>query len=500
MATNPNDVARALNEMVKTLQELSDRELESVESIFLEKKKSLEQAKKIEESKKELTRLQKHEELKQKQVQKEEIKTLKFKKTLLGFVDKTTSKLKANLFEFSTKDNTKDIFKSFVQQEKVKVLSFTRMFIKKQSSEDFSRTSTNDVSEEQLTTLKEIDYKIGKLTGQSSGGFFDSLFSSLKDVIGNIAGDAGSIAKILGIAGLGTAGAKLFGGKGGTIRNVISAGLKASRNGSISKGGKIGLVAGGVTALASGLYAGFSGKGDEDSLQTRKVGGKVSGNDVYLVGENGPELFTPKQNGFIIPNNKLKQNNGYQEYGPSEFELFSKGFKKNIKTLLSNLEDSFFDFDKVVIEKIKNVYENVKKWIIGKINGVVDTVSNGVQEFKKNIATKVDDIFGTTFSKPVVENKPEQTIVDNRVINNPEPKIPTISPPTLNTNFDMTFPKQEPIIVQNNFKLERSESLVQDSFDKNFWTNDFVSKFKEGLKKKENNQRVKYNVISSPTL
>ena len=53
------------------------------------------------------------------------------------------------------------------------------MFTKKKKTifvEDFSRTSTNDVSNEQLVMLKEIDYKIGKLTGQSSGGIFDSCF------------------------------------------------------------------------------------------------------------------------------------------------------------------------------------------------------------------------------------------------------------------------------------------------------------------------------------
>jgi len=39
-------------------------------------------------------------------------------------------------------------------------------------------------------------------------------------------------------------------------------------------------------------------------------GGKASGGSVnagisYLVGEQGPELFTPKTNGTIIPNNRL---------------------------------------------------------------------------------------------------------------------------------------------------------------------------------------------------
>ena len=44
---------QALNEMVKTLQELRQRKLESVSLFFAEKKKSLEQKqRKIEESKK----------------------------------------------------------------------------------------------------------------------------------------------------------------------------------------------------------------------------------------------------------------------------------------------------------------------------------------------------------------------------------------------------------------------------------------------------------------
>lgn len=500
MATNPNDVARALNEMVKTLQELSDRELESVESIFLEKKKSIELARKIEESKKELTRLQLQDELKEKKVRKEEVKTLKFNKNLLGFVDKTSSKLKMNLFDFSPKEKSKDLFKSFIQQEKAKVLSFTRMFTKKQSSEDFSRTGSDDVSGEQLNVLKEIDYKIGKLTGQSSGGgLFDTMFSSLKDMIGNVASEAGGVAKILAMLGLGAAVTKGASGKGGILRNVVAAGLKASRNGNLSKGGKIGLVTGGASVIGAGLYAGLSGNDEEESLQTRKVGGKVSNNSVYLVGENGPELFSPKQNGFIIPNNKLKQNNGYDVVGPSDFELFSKSFKKNIKMLLSNIEGSVLNFDKVVVGKIKNVYDNVKKWISGKVNDVVDTVSNGVQDFKKKIATKVDDILGTTFSKPSIET-PIQTIEDNRVINYPETKFPKLSPPTLNTNFEMNIPKLEPIQIENNFRLEKSESILQDTFDKSFWVNDFIGKFREGLKKKENNQRVKYNIVSSPTL
>ena len=35
------------------------------------------------------------------------------------------------------------------------------------------------------------------------------------------------------------------------------------------------------------------------------MGGPVGANKSFLVGESGPELFTPGQNGHITPNNQL---------------------------------------------------------------------------------------------------------------------------------------------------------------------------------------------------
>ena len=37
----------------------------------------------------------------------------------------------------------------------------------------------------------------------------------------------------------------------------------------------------------------------------RANGGSVSGNNPYIVGEKGPELFIPNTSGTIIPNNQL---------------------------------------------------------------------------------------------------------------------------------------------------------------------------------------------------
>ena len=40
-------------------------------------------------------------------------------------------------------------------------------------------------------------------------------------------------------------------------------------------------------------------------LPKRAAGGPVAGGKSYIVGERGPELFTPKSSGMITPNNAL---------------------------------------------------------------------------------------------------------------------------------------------------------------------------------------------------
>jgi hypothetical protein len=47
-----------------------------------------------------------------------------------------------------------------------------------------------------------------------------------------------------------------------------------------------------------------------DSSKPRAVGGPVSAMDSYMVGERGPELFTPGAGGFITPNNRLGGSSG----------------------------------------------------------------------------------------------------------------------------------------------------------------------------------------------
>lgn len=54
-----------------------------------------------------------------------------------------------------------------------------------------------------------------------------------------------------------------------------------------------------ATTPGTGLAGIFSG------TSARAIGGPVSKGQTYLVGERGPELFSPSSNGQIIPNNKM---------------------------------------------------------------------------------------------------------------------------------------------------------------------------------------------------
>ena len=47
-----------------------------------------------------------------------------------------------------------------------------------------------------------------------------------------------------------------------------------------------------------------------DRIRGRATGGAVSGNEPYMVGERGPEMFLPSQNGSIIPSHNVTNNKG----------------------------------------------------------------------------------------------------------------------------------------------------------------------------------------------
>ncbi len=79
---------------------------------------------------------------------------------------------------------------------------------------------------------------------------------------------------------------------------------------------RLGIVIGGILGLLDSLIRKYKEwrdtKKDFDvngnSGGARASGGSVKSGTTYLVGEEGPELFTPRMNGSIIPNDELRDN------------------------------------------------------------------------------------------------------------------------------------------------------------------------------------------------
>ncbi len=65
------------------------------------------------------------------------------------------------------------------------------------------------------------------------------------------------------------------------------------------------------------------------------MGGNVTANVPYIVGERGPELFVPQVSGTIVPNNKTSTGNvTINVYAPSAMD--EEGFTRAVVTALNN--------------------------------------------------------------------------------------------------------------------------------------------------------------------
>ena len=76
------------------------------------------------------------------------------------------------------------------------------------------------------------------------------------------------------------------------------------------------------------------------------MGGGVSSEESYVVGEKGPEVFTPKRSGYVIPNKRISPPEPRQAGGPvypgEQYlvgergpEVFSRGNQSQLLDLLS---------------------------------------------------------------------------------------------------------------------------------------------------------------------
>jgi len=491
MATNPNDIAKLLNEMVNTLQELSKKELESVESIIQEQKKNIELDKKIKESKQELSRIKKEANKVDQKIKNEEKKVLKKKNSLLSSLVESKKTLSKTSLKVSVEKapSLKDLFGKVsikvIQKETPKL---SNMISKPQSLLDFTRKEDeDDIQVEQLRTLKEIDKKVSAMSLVGSGGLFDFLTNGLGEFVSNTVKD------MLGI-GAGTLGGGLLGGLGGKLGGKLGKIGKALK--SVPKG-KAGLIAG--TALAGYSAYKFMGSDSTDkpqeTVEPRQFGGDTRVGKTYLVGEDGPELFSPKSNGQIIPNHRIPKFNkkpGVNDLFVGVIEDFKKGFKKNIVFMFDKFKSTFKQFGSTIWDKISEIYDNVKNWVLGN----VDSIKNSIKSLfdKKKEPTK-DVVKDTNKRKSVsgvsiddIKNMVPGIVEENKSVS-PVVKQDRGSSASSDVLRDLNKFKQpdinipqQPITIQTTYTPRTvTEEKPVEELDKEFWSKDFLNAFSNAL-------------------
>lgn len=485
---NPNDIARILNEMVNTLQDLSKKELDSVEKIISEQKKLLENDKKIKDSKKVLNEIKKEVRKQDEKIEREEKKQIGLKKNLLSSLIVSGKKLSKSNFKIpgdkstSIKDMLNKVSFKFVEK-KSKIQTVSK---KSQSLLDFERkTDEADIQQQQLDVLKEIDKKLINLSFNGSGSWLDSLFEGVGNLVSGILGGALGVGRIGGLAGLGG----LFKGKLGGLAKVGKVGLKVAKN-------PIALGAVGVGLAGTVAYNYF--KKDEDKteeIEPRQKGGPTKFGKTYLVGEDGPEIFTPKQNGFIIPNNKLNKKESIRDDSMENvLGEFKKSIVKNISKLISKFDLSFKNIDTSFGNKISEIYDNVKNWVSEYFSALKDKASNIYDGVKKTISNVFDNV--KNLVKPIeVKKEP----IDNKVFNfNPNQQGLDKFNPNQVQLPDINI-KSEPVEIQSQFSVKPIIQIENaNEFDKKFWTDEFVPAFKNSLRVKKPDIKTRYSYSSDP--
>ena len=209
-----------------------------------------------------------------------------------------------------------------------------------------------------------------KITGES-GGLFDLLANGLKTITDIVKAGTEDAA----LAGLGVAG----GGLGAILAKAkkIPGAKMIGKVGTLiaEHPGKAGLIAGGV-GLAG--YGASQILGNEDS-ENREDGGKIEKNKPYIVGEAGPELVIPNNNGTVLPNDKISTSLTKEQFAKLRLSQKnrSEGFVQDIKSGLESYfkpatismnkyfktyTEDYTTYKTQVKDSMLTIFDTLKKW------------------------------------------------------------------------------------------------------------------------------------------
>lgn len=529
---NPADITNILNEVLAASNKLAATQLENSQNLTDIQEKASDKNKKLIKTIKntvEQLSLFKEQVEEKKETKKKEKSVGDFLKSTLATIEKTAKpktvkelvKVEKKKQEFEKVNITNSVLNvrgNLIVNSKNFKLPIDIGSKSSQSSEDFYRTddAMNYMGEE-IALLKSIESKLS-FSGGSGSSLFDGLFSG----IGNLAKlfTGASAAGVGGVAG------SLFGlskfKKLGSIFKPLSK-LKPSNllkdSGKVLKNPKmligLGLAAAGYTiydSIKAGLFTkDFNEMGDAEQ---REKGGPVISGKPYIVGEKGPELFTPRETGKIIPNNKLlSHNEKYESSNDSMFDSLMGLIKYQNKMVKSNFDYFADSFEKVIdffkpshiIDMVKKAIGNIKD----KVKDAATTAINFVGEKTTNIINTGSDIankglnlLGLTnyFQVPSLPVAPKEPAGPARRIG--DKNVPRDMKVSLHKN-EMVVPAIQSEALRAVAKLQNQnvsypqtpQYVTKNQLGKEFWMNEFVPKFASMIKtEKESNNFLSYNV------
>lgn len=529
---NPNDVTNVLNEVLAASNKLATTQLENSQNLTEIQEKTAEKNKKLIKTIK--TTIEQLDLFREQTEQKKEDK--KKEKAVGDFLKATTLTI-----EKAVKSNTvKELVKVEKKKTELEKVNITNSILNvrgnlivnsknfkfpvdigpksSQSSQDFYRTddAMNYMGEE-ISLLKSIESKLS-FSGGSGASLFDGLFSG----IGNLAKLFVGASEV----GVGGVAGSLFGlskfKKLGSLLKPLSK-LKPSNllkdSGKLLKNPKlligVGLAAAGYTiydSIKSGLFT--KDFNDIGNAEQREKGGSVISGKPYIVGEKGPELFTPRETGRIIPNNKLLSHN--EKYESSDDKMFDSlfGLIKDQNKMSKNNFDYFADsFEKVIdffkpsniLEFLKRVVGNLKEKVKGAAGAALTYVGNKTVNLintSSEVANKGLKFVGLGgFQLPMLPNAPQEQAGPARRIG--DKNVPRDMKVSLHKN-EMVIPAVQSEALRAVAKLQNQnvsypqtpQYIQKNQLGKEFWMNEFVPKFATMIKtdKSSTDNYLSYNV------
>lgn len=532
MGINPSDITNLMNEALNASNKISTAQFDSAQGMSDQQAKISENTKKLKRTiKSTIEQLDMFSQEPKKKTKKLQDPTLKILSDLADSLSKKSKDVPQKPKIITDKVVKKEInhidkfyMTNSILNVKGNLVVNTKKFpidINKQSqsTQDFYRTDdlTNENNSKEIELLKSIEKHLAG--GNSTPGLLESLLGGFAGLSKMFVG-----AKSAGIGGVlgGMLGMKKFGKLGNVLKPLSKIGKKISSlkdSAKLLKRPKLLIplmMAGAGYAIYDMIRDGvFTTPVDQLGAEQREKGGSVLSGKPYIVGEKGPELFTPRESGRIIPNNKISNNE------ETDYSIMSEisDYVRTLSRKTSKLTEHFTENLEFVLYLLKpsNLFKMIKqgiKLVLGKARDVVGQTTEKVKEGATNVVNTGINVvnaatnnmgLGKLFELPKINfpsaqpstqgNAPARRIGDKNV-----PKDMAV---TLHKN-EMVIPAVQSEALRAIAKLQNQnmnvskpqEVITRSQLGKEFWMNEFVPQFSEMVKNKkmESNKYKSYNV------